>query len=95
MLFKAMLIAFALSEGADVKTTVDSLGRGCYEANPLIGSARPSIGRLIAIKVPASIFVGGTAVKLHKNHKKAAIGVLASITAMNGTVAWLNTRCRQ
>ena len=93
MLLKAMILIVLAAEGADVKTTRDAFARGCVEANPLFGR-NPSIGRIVALKIPATVTIAWGGAKLHKSgHKKAAIGLMAGAATATAAAAFQNTRC--
>ncbi len=92
MLFKAILLAFALSEGADVATTHSAFGRGCVEANPIFGT-NPPIGRIVAVKVPVTLFVGWMGVKAHRRKPTLATVAIAGVSVFNFAVSAHNMGC--
>ncbi len=74
--FTVSLGTFAAGQAFDVWSTRVGLSRGCLEGNPLYGSARPSLGRMVAVK---SVLLAPTvvaAVWLHKTGHPTAAQVL-------------------
>lgn len=94
MLFKAMLIALTVSSNAaDVATTRGAIGRGCVEANPMMGSQNPSAVRLVLLKAPSVFAMSYVGVKLSKHHPKAAAFLTGGIAGGVFTAAAHNMRC--
>jgi hypothetical protein len=77
---------------ADIASTQSCLKRGtCQEANPLYGK-NPSLGKMLAIRVPLEVAIDFAARELFKSHPNTAIRVVQVKTIGTGVVVGLNLR---
>lgn len=77
---------------ADIASTQSCLKRGtCQEANPLYGK-NPSLGKMVAIRVPLEVAIDFAARELFKSHPNTAIRVVQVKTIGTGVVVGLNLR---
>jgi hypothetical protein len=93
MSLKALLLTFALAQGADLTTTMVGLKRGCEELNPLYGR-NPSYTKLTARKMTGMAVIGTIAWGAHKSgHNGVSKTVLwAGIASGGAAAAWNMTR---
>ena len=90
MSFKALLLTFALTQGADLTTTLVGLKQGCHEANPLYGT-NPSPTTMVARKTASFAIIGSFAWGMHKRgNTRMAKTILWTGIGVTGGAAALN-----
>ena len=82
------LLAFGLTQGADVITTIRFMRRGGREMNPLLRRAMTRLGRYGWILVKA----GGAGLAVAVIPAYGAIWMLWVLTGLTALIAWRNTR---
>lgn len=79
-----LYVSFAALQGMDAFTTVQALGRGAVEANPLLGGVAGNRGALFAVKASTTAGTIWLSERLWRKNRVAAIALMA---ALNGTYA--------
>ena len=81
---KKMYYGFAALQAADAVTTVVAVNRGAREANPLLQHASRNPAAMFALKAGV---VAGTVITLEKIRKDHPVVAVASLIAINSTLA--------
>ena len=81
---KKMYYSFAVLQAVDAATTLNAVGNGAREANPLLQGAVQSPPAIIAIKAGVVVGTIFTLERLRKDHPVVAV---ASLIAINSTLA--------
>jgi len=77
---------------ADIAITQRCLDRGtCHEGNPIYGS-HPSLGRMLAIRVPLEALIDFGARRLFRHDPEQAITMLRVKAGVTGVVVGMNLR---
>lgn len=81
-----------VAAAADIASTQRCLNRGtCEEGNPLYGE-NPSLGKMIAIRLPLEVAIDFAAREVFKTDPDAALRIIQVKTIGTGVVVGLNLR---
>ena len=91
-LLMSLYVSTAVTQALDVHSTLQALGRGGIETNPLLSGLTGNKAAFIAVKGAVAAGSIYAASKLAKRNKVAAIASLVAINAAYGLVAHHNYR---